>query len=92
MPKKSSFFQIAKGISFIGQVGFSVITPILVFTYGTYALVVKKGGSSVWMIPAVLLGLIIGLFSAKSFCKDMIKSNEIHSDKEEKSISYNKHI
>lgn len=92
MRKSQEIVQLIKGFTFVGQVGISFITPVLVFAFATYMLVIKKGGSEVFMIVAILLGLVVGFFSAKSVCKDILVMNKNHEKPEKKSVGYNKHI
>ncbi|MCQ2553973.1 MAG: AtpZ/AtpI family protein [Clostridia bacterium] len=92
MKKSQEILQIFKGITYIGQVGVSVITPVLVFAFAAYMLVIRKGGSEVFMIIAILFGLVVGFFSAKSFLGDLLRVTKPQEETEKKSVGFNKHI
>lgn len=92
MPKMSENFQIIiKGISFIGQVGFMIITPPLCL--GVLAsFLTKKFNLGIWVM---LLFLLIGILTSIATVWDFFKAEQKRIEKEaakNKVITYNNHL
>ncbi|MCQ2552957.1 MAG: AtpZ/AtpI family protein [Clostridia bacterium] len=86
-----NFQIIVKGISFIGQVGFMIITPPLCL--GVLAsFLMKRFGIGIWLM---LLFLTIGILTSIATVWDFFKAEQKRIEKEaekHKVITYNNHL
>lgn len=82
---------IIKGVSFIGQVGFMIITPPLCL--GVLAsFLIKKFNLGIWVM---ILFLIIGILTSIATVWDFFKAEQKRIEKEaakNKVITYNNHL
>ena len=84
-----SLERLARAVSFLGQVGFSLITPPLVLIW-LARLAQTKLGWGVWvMLAAILVGLITGLTSAWRLIRGFSVSEK---PKKQEGRSFNDHI
>ena len=81
MDKLTKIFQ---GVMLVGQLGFSLITPPLVFVWQT-----RLGWGAGVMIAGILLGIVTGLATAYRTILPLIRKDGGH---EPKGRSFNDHI
>ena len=84
-----SLERLAKAISFVGQVGFSLITPPLVLIW-LAKLAQDRLGWGVWvMLAAIVVGLITGLTSVWRLMRGFSESEK---SKMPEGRNFNDHI
>ena len=81
MDKLTKIFQ---GVMLVGQLGFSLITPPLVFVW-----LARLGWGAGVMIAGILLGIVTGLATAYRTILPLIRKDGGH---EPKGRSFNDHI
>ena len=84
-----SLERLARAISFVGQVGFSLITPPLVLIWLARLAQTRLGWGTWVMIAAIIVGLITGLTSVWRLMRGFSKSEE---QKKPEGRSFNDHI
>lgn len=84
-----SLERLAKAISFVGQVGFSLITPPLVLIWLAKLAQDRLGWGTWVMLAAIVVGLITGLTSVWRLIRGFAKSEE---KKPPKGRGFNDHI
>lgn len=84
-----SLERLARAISFVGQIGFSLITPPLVLIWLARLAQTKLGWGAWVMIVAIVVGLITGLTSVWRLARGFSESEQ---SKPPKGRSFNDHI
>ena len=84
-----SLERLARAISFVGQIGFSLVTPPLVLIWLARLAQTKLGWGAWVMLAAIVVGLITGLTSVWRLIRGFTKSEE---KKTPKGRGFNDHI
>ena len=61
-----SFYKFMRGITFVSQLGFMIVTPPLVLVYLAYQLQVRVGVGPWVMILAIIIGILSAVSGAMS--------------------------
>lgn len=78
----NSFFEIAKGLTNIAQLGLSVVAPIVLCSLLGVFLKNKFGIPDFVVFLIILLGIASGIYSAVSFVKQYLRRLEIEERKQ----------
>lgn len=78
----NSFFEIAKGLTNIAQLGLSVVAPIVLCSLLGVFLKNKFGISDFVVFLIILLGIASGIYSAVSFVTQYLRRLEIEERKQ----------
>lgn len=84
-----SLERLARAISFVGQIGFSLVTPPLVLIWLARLAQTKLGWGAWVMIAAIVVGLITGLTSAWRLARGFSESEK---SKKPEGRNFNDHI
>ena len=85
-----SLERLARAISFVGQIGFSLVTPPLVLIWLARLAQTKLGWGMWTMVAAILIGLVTAAVSTWSTVQRLLMKKDEGSAK--KGVSFNEHI
>ena len=86
-----SLQKIIKEIAFVGQIGFSVMTPPVIMAVLGYWLSGKLGTGPWLTMVFILIGLATSAATGYSFYKKVMKRSEA-DDKKDRTISFRDHL
>ena len=79
-----SMYKIVQGITFVGQLGFMIVTPPLVMVYLAYRAQVHFGWGAWVMVLAILIGILSAISSTfTTFYKMLNKKKPPAEEKKE---------
>lgn len=79
-----SMYKLVQGITFVGQLGFMIVTPPLVLVYLAYQLQLRFGLGPWIMVLAILVGILSAISSTFStFYKMLNKKKPTSEEKNE---------
>ncbi len=80
-----SMYKIVQGITFVGQLGFMIVTPPLVMVYLAYQAQVHFGWGAWVMVLAILIGILSAISSTfTTFYKMLNKKNSAPEEKDKR--------
>lgn len=85
------FQNLIRGISLVGQLGFTIITPPLVLVWLANRLVSNHGWGPWVLIAAIVIGLGCSVSGAWSFLRGL-REQQKKKDGPQPGTSFNKHI
>lgn len=81
MAGRKNGFTIIQGIILLTQVGFGVVTPLLLCIFGADYLMKRFAVGNWLMIAAILFGIGTGVYNAYSILRHALR--QFHRDEEE---------
>ena len=79
-----SMYKLVQGITFVGQLGFMIVTPPLVLVYLAYQMQLHFGLGPWIMVLAILIGILSAISSTFStFYKMLNKKRPASEEKDE---------
>ena len=80
----NSMYKLVQGITFVGQLGFMIVTPPLVLVYLAYQLQLRFGMGPWVMVLAILVGILSAISSTfTTFYKMLNKKKPTPEKKDE---------
>ncbi len=91
--KTTNFSKVMTQFAMVGQLGLSLVTPLLLCIYICYTLTTKMGAPSWIYIIGFFFGLGASFMTAYKVYLDVILKNKHEGKKRsDKEVSFNKHI
>ena len=78
-----SMYKLVQGITFVGQLGFMIVTPPLVLVYLAYQMQLRFGLGPCVMVLAILIGILSAISSTFTTFYKMLNKTKPASEKED---------
>jgi len=78
-----SMYKLVQGITFVGQLGFMIVTPPLVLVYLAYQMQLRFGLGPWVMVLAILIGILSAISSTFTTFYKMLNKKKPTSEKED---------